>query len=322
MIQKLLLASGLCLLVWAKPTPSLAEEPKARANAVAIRDLAGELGPFRIGDRRFTAVLHQKRITGAAVADPEWQTTLAGIEIKDEKGSVHFRESFSCVIAGEQFAETLGASVDLLQGKERSGLLVGYGRSPSTPLGGQSWQVFGLFDGKLVPFAKPIFAEGDLIEEAHGNVVRTAPEPGLEGEVLHFRVWTGNFFVVYPVRVEFLMAKAMPAWRCSERTAQHMKSRCRYRIETERRPGDEEMTFIRMFAGADESAGTPEHVVVKKSSTVEFLSAKGEVRWEEDERRVTLSPGDDFWLEIRVDGKEGWIHTQEDFQAVGLPQAG
>jgi hypothetical protein len=29
-----------------------------------------------------------------------------------------------------------------------------------------------------------------------------------------------------------------------------------------------------------------------------------------------------MWLKLRIDGREGWIHTQEDFLAIGLPQSG
>ena len=82
------------------------------------------------------------------------------------------------------------------------------------------------------------------------------------------------------------------------------------------------MTFVRLHVEAEEGFGTPDHVVVKKDSKVEFLAAEGEVQWEEDEHGVGLSPGDDFWIKVRIDGKEGWIHTQEDFMAIGLPQAG
>ncbi len=32
--------------------------------------------------------------------------------------------------------------------------------------------------------------------------------------------------------------------------------------------------------------------------------------------------GDELWLKVRIDGKKGWIHTQEDFVAIGLPPAG
>jgi hypothetical protein len=84
----------------------------------------------------------------------------------------------------------------------------------------------------------------------------------------------------------------------------------------------DEETFVRLHAEASEEMGNPQHLVVKKSSNVEFLAAEGDVEWQEDDRGASLNPGDDFWIKVRIDGKEGWIHTQEDFEAIGLPQAG
>jgi hypothetical protein len=87
-------------------------------------------------------------------------------------------------------------------------------------------------------------------------------------------------------------------------------------------PQDEELSFVRLHAEADEGMGTPQHVVLKRDSRVDLLGSEGEVSWQEDERYVGLAPGDDFWLKVRIDGREGWIHTQENFLALGLPQAG
>jgi hypothetical protein len=28
----------------------------------------------------------------------------------------------------------------------------------------------------------------------------------------------------------------------------------------------------------------------------------------------------DLWLKVRIDGKEGWVHSEEDFRALGLPE--
>ena len=28
----------------------------------------------------------------------------------------------------------------------------------------------------------------------------------------------------------------------------------------------------------------------------------------------------DLWLKVRIDGKEGWMHSEEDFRALGLPE--
>ena len=85
-------------------------------------------------------------------------------------------------------------------------MLLTYGRLPSTPLGGESWQVFGLFSG--------------------------------------------------------------PAWRCQKMTQRGPRPVCELRVEADRLPAE------------------------------------------------------DPWLKVRIDGKEGWVHTPEDFMAIGLPQAG
>jgi hypothetical protein len=37
---------------------------------------------------------------------------------------------------------------------------------------------------------------------------------------------------------------------------------------------------------------------------------------------VEVGVADDPWLHVRIDGREGWLHTAEDFAAIGVPQAG
>ena len=97
---------------------------------------------------------------------------------------------------------------------------------------------------------------------------------------------------------------------------------CRYRLHADRIAQDSDLTFVRLHASADEDGAPPRHVVVKPDSAVELIESEGEVRWVEDDRGVALVPGDDFWVRVRIDGREGWIHTAEDLLALGLPQAG
>ena len=312
--------------------PAQAQQ-SAVAQAAALEDFDKQLGPFEIRGQPFTVLLHMKRVRGQrAVVDPDSQETLSKMEIKDAGGAVHYERTFplSEVFEGS-FAETIHASAQPLQGKQGSGLLVTYGASPSTPLGGLSWQVFSLFagppsapmNGKLVPFSKPIFLEGSLINGESGEpVVRTSEEPRLQGDVLHFRVWTGNFYVMIPLRILWFQNTIGPAWRCQKMTARGVKPICEVRIEADRAPAEEDTTFVRLHVEPEEGFGTPAHVVVKKDSQVEFLAAETEVVWNEDADGVGLSVSDDVWLKVRIDGKEGWIHTQEDFTAIGLPQAG
>ena len=219
----------------------------------------------------------------------------------------------------------------LLRGRQGRWLLVTYGTLPSTPLGGESWQVFGLFAGppsaplagRLVPFSKPIFAEGQLINGKPGEkIVETSQEPGLQGDVLHFRIWAGNVFVIIPLRILWFQNTIGPAWRCVKMTARGPRPICEVKVEAERLPADEDMTFVRLHPEAGEGTGIARHVVVKRDSKVEFLAAETEVVWQEQADSVSLGVSDDVWLKVRIDGKEGWLHTQEDFQAIGLPQTG
>ncbi len=66
---------------------------------------------------------------------------------------------------------------------------------------------------------------------------------------------------------------------------------------------------------------TPKHVVVKRSSKVEFLAARttnimtGDGKWNEKFEEFP-------WLKVRIDGKVGWVRSAEDFEALGLRQAG
>ncbi len=271
--------------------PGLAQGP---SRAVKLEDISHQLGPFNIRGQQFTVVVYKKRIAGSK--DPDFGETLVGVEIKDANGKVHYQEKSQGIpeVSGSGFGETTDISVRLLQGKQGTGLLVVYGSLPSTPLGGASWQVFGLFDQKLVPFSKPLYLEGALINpESTDEVIHTADEPNFQGEVLRFRVWTGNFFVIYPARVDWFQAKMMPTWFCTKMTARGPKPLCQYHVETDRVPAKEELTFVRLFPEPEEGF-MPAHVVVKGDSKVEFLEVECEVVWKEDADAVSLTvSGDD-----------------------------
>jgi hypothetical protein len=40
----------------------------------------------------------------------------------------------------------------------------------------------------------------------------------------------------------------------------------------------------------------------------------------DDAGGVGWAPNDELWLKVRIDGKEGWMHGEEDFHAFGLPE--
>jgi hypothetical protein len=244
--------------------------------------------------------------------------------IQDPADRVVYERVFPADIDSDHFIETNEVSARELRGTAGGGILITYDVEPSTPLGGGSYQVFGLFDSKLVPFSLPIVIEGNLVEPDPPSQrrVSTTVEPGLQGEVLQFRLWTSNVFVIVPVLVDWLQAKVRPAWRCTKMTSRGQQPICRYPVEADRVPLRTDMTFVRLLPDDFEPNAEAEHVVVKRTSKVEVLEASGELLWREDADFVSLGVGEDLWLKVRIDGKEGWIHTQEDFTAIGLPQAG
>ena len=323
LLPPLLFVLAMTSIGWAQRVPSAASQKRPKPAPAKLEDFERDLGPLKIKTASFTVVLHMKRVAGVSAPDPDFQETVARMEIRDEAGKVHYEKSFPYQVRGDRFEETIGISARLLEGTQGTGLLVSYGWLPSTPLGGGSDQVFGMFNDKLVPFGKPLSTEGGLAEPApRENVVKTTTEPGLQGDVLNFRIWTGNVFVIVPVRVDWMMGQVTPARRCYKMTPRGRQSRCRFRVEAERVPREEELTFVRLFQEPEEGMGNPAHVVVKRNSQVEVLEAEGELQWQEDAEGIGLSLGDDLWLKVRIDRKEGWIHTQEDFSAIGLPQAG
>lgn len=300
--------------------PGTGNQPPSNPAPAGLQpeDFEQRIGPLKIKDQSFTIMLHMKRLRSST------EETVAQMQIRDAAGKVAFEESFPFQVDGDHFAETIGVSARELQGTQGSGLLVQYDSEPSTPLGGGSYQIFGLFDNKLVPFSQPIALEGTLVqpEPPPEKVVKTETEPGLQGDVIRFRVWTSYFFVMIPVRVDWLQAKVRPAWRCSQMTSKGWQPVCRYRAEVERTSPEEEMTFVRLLPEDFEPDAIAQHVVVKKTSKVEFLEAAGVLQWNEQGPLILLDLTGDLWLKVRIDGKEGWIHTPEDFSAIGLQQSG
>lgn len=267
-------------------------------------------GPFALSDRSFQVVFRLARIPDAT--DPDFQETVSSIEIRDQDGALHFERSLPYRVEGTRFNETTGVETALVQGKQGSGLLLTYGVLPSTPTGGRTWQVLGVVEGKLRPFSKPVTLEGGLLEEASGRPIRASWDSALGTDVLNFRVWTGRFFVIVSMAVNWEWGYFRPAYRLAKG---------RWNVEAERRPRAGQ-TSVKLHPQADEKAGEPEEVALTPGSKVEFLGAEGGLLWDESGDPIWLGVSEDIWLRVRIDGKEGWLHEPEDFDAVGLPEAG
>jgi hypothetical protein len=161
-------------------------------------------GPFHVGTQTFTFVKHVQKINGSKSPD---DSTVEWWELRDATGKAVFREQYQVAFENGTFSETEDVGARELKTRFGPGILVDGMSLPSAPNSGSWVQVFGLFNGKLVPFSGPIGTEGEFLEEA---VDTFQPSPVFRGQqpqtvsrdVLNFRIWTGNFNIVYVVAID------------------------------------------------------------------------------------------------------------------------
>ncbi len=296
------------------------QQARTPAEAPRLEDVEQRLGPFSIAGQDYMVVLRTKRLPQAR--DRRFAETLAALEIRDAAGNAPYQRNFSYEVGPGGFRRSVSASPRLLSGNSGAGLLIRYGEEAAGLQTGESWQVIGVVNGKLAPFGKPSVPDGQTPGPFTMVIMRGngAAPLVIRPDVIEFRAWTGSFYVIVPVRVDWGRGRLMPDQRFFAGTGDGRLrvAGCAMRVEVNRRPSDAEVSFVRLLSEAHESVGGVQHVVMKRDSPIEFLEASAIVTWNEtaDWMQPSFS---DVWLKVRIDGQEGWIHTDEDFAAVGLP---
>lgn len=285
---------------------------------------------FNVAGQKFNFVKHAQKIEGSTSPD---DVTVDWWELRDSSGKAVYHQEYPVSFQGTTFGETNDAIARLLKTHDGAGILVEGGWLPSTPNGGWWVQVFGFFNGKLKPFSTPISMDGEFLGE---DVETFQPTPlfqerqvqPVSHDVLKFREWTGNFSILYSAAIDWIQGTVHPAWTCHQLTSKGPGSSCRYQVQADPVRA-KEMTFVRLFSEPDEGF-MPKHVVIKPDAKIEYIEAQMPVSWSSEQSSTTIGvkndddggQADKIWLHIRVDGQDGWIFSQEDFEAVGLPQAG
>lgn len=286
-----------------------------------LEDAEKRSGPFTLAPGQdFFVVIHSKRLQ---MAPGKFDEAAEWVEIRDASGAVRYHEEFAYTVESGAFNDQCSAGAEMLKGSMGKGIMLSAECEPSAPMSGGSVQIFSVVNGRLVPFGKPLYVEGDIEGFVPGAITKQGQVTTFSADMLKFKVFTGNVFVILPLRINWIEGKLELGMRCYEQSGHGMvESGCEVPVvEAERYPGDEEETFVRMFPESNEHM-IPEHVVVRRDSKVKILGAKVRASLGEDKNSMGLGVEDDVWLKVRVDGKEGWIHNQEDFEAIGLPQAG
>jgi len=308
-------------------------DQKYRA-AITIEDVEESLLPIAVGNRNFTVMVQKKRLLWPAAAQHKFSAdddeTAISFDVKDTSGAVALHRSVMAdpreiqldeVRREGRFLFSTSVSAVQLAGTKGQALLVDWGEIISAPDACSNAVILGLFDGKLRPYSD-VFCE-DLIAPP-GAVERTwklKTDPQTSFDIFEVRRRAGYFNVIIPVRIEFVMAKLLPAQWCVQlHAAPDMRERCEFPVEAERSPAKED-TFVRLYPEADEQA-IPKHVVVKPNSKVEFLSALSHNAVDRNGKWLPAPNMEIPWLKVRINGQVGWVHAEEDLNALGLSFAG
>lgn len=287
------------------------------ASSVTAATTSDQDVPLSVGQETFHFVKHVYHCP-----TPSKEQSVDWWELRDSGGKAVYHQDYK---TEANCAETVDVGAEALNGQQGHGILIDGEDLPSAPDSGGWVQVFGMQNGKLAPFGKPFSGGGEYA----GFTTQSKSGKSVGGgmltvskDVLTFKQWTGNFHMVYPLAIDWANGTVSPAWHCLSRNSKFiMVDACSFPVEATAQ-SRQQMTFVRLFPEPD--AGTsPKHAVIKPESKVEFLEATEPVVWQGG---ATTPVGSDspheVWLKIRVDGQEGWIHEQEDFEAVGLPFAG
>ncbi len=298
-------------------------------------DSRERLGPFSVAGKDYSVLLQKKkRQPGSTQESGE---TVVAMEIQDASGVVEYQRTFPYQAQIQEFSDAWFVSAGILAGTNSSGLLVNYSldSEPSAPEPEPTewWQVFGVVNGRLRPFSGPISVQGGVVSsEELKTGYRTAGPLDAQSDALEFRVWAHHFRLIYPVRVDWTRGRLSPVQPC-EKAMRAINVSCQFKVESEDLSNREDVTFVRFCPSPGQRCEKPERVLVKRDSRVEMVACQTAVVWSEgvtsrpssdpdkpmnDEGGISV-PEDDVWLRLRVDGKEGWVNSVEDFSVLSLP---
>jgi hypothetical protein len=262
------------------------------------------LGPFSIDGHEFTVRLKATCYKGSpheGVCNEDDEETVNSVRIVDENGKSRFSKSFPVSLV-HQLGRHL-VDVTLLEGREHQALELTYQDLPSPPRTGESIQIFALLNGILKPLdPEPLEFQGGLADLPAGQLKDS--KRLLENDTLRIYALTTYFYIVTPVRLNWKDFRLEQQNSGDFDVADQPPYQTRPDIESERP--------IRIYRSPD-SKSTPVGVNLTPQSRVQLLKARFIAPPPEEH-----DSANDTWLEIRIDGQEGWILGVDDYTALGL----
>lgn len=311
-------------------------EPSTPSNAASTgvaEEKATEerLGPFAISGNNYAVVLHKKHLSVNEAGEPYSADGVVAMEIVDATGAATYRRTYP-LFADDAALSAWSVSAHILKGTNDTGLLM---RSRPSESSGFYEQIFGVVNGKLVPFCGP-FPAMDVKPDASG-VYRTAGALGPEADEIQVTMGTGRFVIAIPIRLDWTQGKLTLAPQCPELAAGKAHAMCQYPMMDPKSflQKPKSVTFVRLYSSPNENSGKPERVIVKPASQIDLLAYLADMELKQpdflhaplpkefpvkDMASIGIAPNSDGWLQVRIDGKVGWIHSNEDLDALGLPE--
>jgi len=334
----LLLASVSCGQMAAHPTKQF--PPNSPQTSDRLRDSVTRQGPFTLSDQRYTVLFQYKALSEnplPAAASPNSTSTLARLEILNAHDAAIYHQDFAYNVTQGHLQEQLTASASLLSGTGGVALVIRFLEHPDHPenagtFAKESWQLFTVVNGQLRPLGPmlPLGHGGDIT--VGGVVTAVMMKGGIAvmpmastAEVLALRVWTGNFYALVPVRFDWAhgqWGEGQQCYRTSNGTL--TESGCILPVQAVAQPRslDADLPYVQLFAAPDAATASPQDIMITPSKRLEFLETLAIVHWHSEGlqgQRVACTFSD-VWLRLRIDGQEGWVHGQDAFAALGLPQ--
>jgi len=289
------------------------------------------LGPFAISGNNYAVVLHKKHLAASEDGEAASADGVVAMEIVDAAGTIQYQRTYP-LWADAEGVSAWEISAHILKGTNGTGLLL---RSRPSQSSGFYEQILGVVNGKLVPFCGP-FPAMDVKPDASG-VYRTAGSLGPQADEIPLTMGTGRLVITIPIRLDWAQGKLTLAPQCPELAAGNAHAMCQYQMVDPKgflqKP--KSVTFVRLYSSPNENSGKPERVIVKPASQIDLLAYLADLELKQpdflhaplpkefpvkDMASIGINPNSHGWLQVRIDGKVGWIHGNEDLDALGLPE--
>jgi hypothetical protein len=320
---------------YGQPSPLPTAAPAGGAPVLTEQhETEQRLGPFQITGQNYSVVLHKKRLPQNG--DVPAVDGVVSMEIVDAAGTVLNQRTFP-LWAEEDLHASWSVFAGPLIGSNGRGLIVKYGANVDEDAARNApySQIFGVLDGKFVPFGGPVTATFSS-PDADGTY-HTMQTLSSQADGLPFVIGTGRFVLIGRVLIDWTQGKLSLPPQCASVIA-GPAGVCAYQMQDPqaylRRPT--RTTFVQLYADPDENSGPRKRIAVKPNSKINLLTAAANLELKQlnsvtapfgandpmkDQLRVQAVPYTEVWLRVDVDGNQGWLRGNEDLDSVGLPES-